>query len=210
MPRRPPHRRRIGRVAAHLSAAVAVEVDPRTGMFLSDDPEDAAFREYCIEGAQRAKAMTNRGPLRLGPDGKVHPDIVAEYDKTGFYILESVVSDAEIAEMRSEFDALLENAPSGPGSDVDSHGNPVRFPRVYNYGNALADPSGGGPGGVHKLARPGDDPAITSEIVGRHQMKMREPTPHTDAPNKVMSQFMGPMAYMDSMVRFYCLKMTSS
>ena len=198
------HRRRLGRVAAHVCAAGEADVDPRTGMFLSDDPEDAAFREYCIQGSERAKALTNRGPLRLGPDGKVHPDIVAEYDRTGFYVLESVVAEDEIAEMRAEFEALLGNAPSAVDSAVDSRGNPVRFPQIYNYGDSLADPNGGGPGGVHRLAHPGDDPAVTEEpIVGRHQMKMRVPTPPPGAPSKVMSHFMGPMAYMDSLVRAY-------
>ena len=31
---------------------------------------------YCEEGTQRALRLKNRGPMRLGPDKKLHPDIL--------------------------------------------------------------------------------------------------------------------------------------
>jgi ectoine hydroxylase-related dioxygenase (phytanoyl-CoA dioxygenase family) len=201
-------RRRLARVAEHLrpcTAAATVE-DPHTGLLLrSDSAEDRRFHAYVVEGERRAREMTNRGPLRLDRDGKVHPDIIAEYDRTGFYVLESVVSHHEIEEVRAEFEEILANAPSQKGSAEDSRGRPVRFPQLYSFSSPLTDPAGGGPSGVHKIAFPGDDPAITAEIVGRHQMKMREPKlpPRSDVPRKVLNQFSGPMAYMDSLVRAF-------
>ena len=55
--------------------------------------------------------MTNRGPLRLGRDGRPHPDILEEYNRAGFYVLEGAVARAEVGEMRAEFEELIANAP---------------------------------------------------------------------------------------------------
>ena len=42
-------------------------------------PEEAAMQAYLAAGAERARTLGNRGPVRFGPDGKIHPDILAAY-----------------------------------------------------------------------------------------------------------------------------------
>ena len=50
--------------------------------------ESAAMAAYLQEGEKRAFTLGNRGPLRYGPDGKLHPDILASYWKNGFYVVD--------------------------------------------------------------------------------------------------------------------------
>ena len=42
--------------------------------------------DYVAAGIDRANSLGNRGPLKLGADGKLTPDILAAYERTGFYI----------------------------------------------------------------------------------------------------------------------------
>ena len=50
-----------------------------------------AMVEYIADGTRRAYALGNRGPIRMGADGKLHRDILDAYWKLGFYIFEGVV-----------------------------------------------------------------------------------------------------------------------
>ena len=69
---RRPTQRRVGAICAHVCAATESV----------HDVEDEEARQqrlhlaYCAEGTQRALRLENRGPMRLGPDKKLHPDIL--------------------------------------------------------------------------------------------------------------------------------------
>ena len=56
-------------------------------------------------------ALGNRGPFRRDADGRVARDIIEAYKRTGFYVLESLVSQEELRELQDEFETLLDNAP---------------------------------------------------------------------------------------------------
>ena len=149
-----------------------------------------------------------RAPLSgLGPAQPLTMRITAaaQYQATGFYVIEGAVGPDEIREMQEEFEDILANQPAAKGSDVDARGRPVRYPQRYHYSDAMSDPAGGGDSGVFNLARPGDDLSVTEQRTGRHQMKMREPRPPPHAPRKVLANWGSPMQYADSdtLVRAY-------
>ena len=52
--------------------------------------------DYVNEGVQRAQELGNRGPVRFDAAGKLHPDILEAYWRTGFYVFENLVDQAEI------------------------------------------------------------------------------------------------------------------
>ena len=54
-----------------------------------------AMADYFAAGEARALALGNRGPLRLEPDGRLAPDIVAAYERVGFYVFEGAIAPAE-------------------------------------------------------------------------------------------------------------------
>ena len=68
--------------------------------------------QYVAEGISRAKALGNRGPLKLDSNGKLKPDILAAYDRTGFYIFEGAIKQDEIDLLRADMEWLLDRAPS--------------------------------------------------------------------------------------------------
>ena len=82
----------------------------------------ARMAEYLKAGEARARAIGNKGPVRFGPDGKLHADIVDAYWKHGFYIFEGVVDAAEIEELRADAMTMLERAPATPGAALDAKG----------------------------------------------------------------------------------------
>jgi hypothetical protein len=102
---------------------------------------------YAAAGEARARSLGNKGPIRFGSDGHLHPDIVAAYWRHGFYIFEGIVSPAEVAELRQDAADMLERAPVRPGAMVDAQGRPAlgrdwaRDP--YSFIRPLSDPWGG-------------------------------------------------------------------
>ena len=60
--------------------------------------------QYVADGVTRAKALGNRGPLTLGANGKLTPDIIEAYERTGFYIFEGAIKQAEIDLLRADMD----------------------------------------------------------------------------------------------------------
>ena len=60
-----------------------------------------AMAEYFAAGRQRARALGNRGPIRMGTDGKLHSDILDAYCKHGFYVFEGVVDFEELVELKT-------------------------------------------------------------------------------------------------------------
>ena len=129
----------------------------------------AAMADYMREGEARAAAIGNRGPVRLGPDGKLHPDILAAYWRHGYYVFEGVIDAGELAELRADADEMIDRAPVRPGAEVDAKGRPAlgrdyaREP--YTLVKPLSDPWGG-----------------TDKLNGRHPHRMEQPAADADAP----------------------------
>ena len=146
--------------------------------------------DYFRIGKARAYALGNRGPLRSTADGAVHPDILTAYWRHGFYVLEGVLGDEELADLNTELAALLDRAPAGPDTDLDRHGRrafgDAFTSPVFAFGKPLSDPYGG-----------------TAANYGRHPAKMSEPTPADDAPAHTVYFINGILQVMDSCLRLY-------
>ncbi len=133
----------------------------------------ATAAAYLKAGEERARALANRGPVRFGADGGLHPDILEAYWKHGFYVFEGVVGAAELDELRADADMMIGRAPVRPGADVDAEGRPAlgrdyaRDP--YTLVKPLSDPWGG-----------------TDKLNGRHPHRMTQPRPDADAPDYVV------------------------
>ena len=61
----------------------------------------ADMADYLAGGERRARQVDNRGPVRLGEGGRLHPDIVDAYWEQGFYVFEGVVGEQELDELRA-------------------------------------------------------------------------------------------------------------
>ena len=149
-----------------------------------------AAEAYYRAGEARANALGNRGPIRFGADGALHPDIASAYSRTGFYVFEGALGECEVAELRAELADVLEKAPIAPGAAVDRHGRPA-FGRdctipLFTFGRPLSDPYGG-----------------TDKNNGRHPAKMAEPTPAADAPAQTIYFIYGILQALDSCLRLY-------
>jgi hypothetical protein len=146
--------------------------------------------EYIADGTRRAYALGNRGPIRMGADGKLHRDILDAYWKLGFYVFEGVVGTDELAELRADVDRMLACAPATPESAYDAKGRPAfgrEFKRPpYRFAKPLSDPLGG-----------------TSKNKGRHPVKMHEAVASADAPAHTIENLLGNLQLMDSALRLY-------
>lgn len=166
---------------------------------MSDGPETAslsaaehaeAMSDYIRIGEARAYALGNRGPIKLGADGKLAADILEAYWKHGFYVFEKVVGADELAELRRDVDRVLEHAPVNPEADTDRNGRPS-FGREFKkspfrFAKPLSDPLGG-----------------TTKNKGRHPVKMLGPKPTKDAPEWTVQLLDGNLQLMDSCLRLY-------
>lgn len=150
----------------------------------------ARMADYLKAGEERARAIGNKGPVRFGPDGKLHPDIVAAYWKHGFYIFEGVLDTAEVEALRADAQNMLERAPVAPGAALDAKGRPAmgrdwaREP--YTFIKPLSDPWGG-----------------TDKLNGRHPTKMAEAKADSDAPEHVVFLMYGMCMGMPAGLRVY-------
>ena len=146
--------------------------------------------DYVNEGVQRAQELGNRGPVRFDAAGKLHPDILEAYWRTGFYVFENLVDQAEIQLPRNEIDDLLQRAPIDNGATEDAHGRPA-------FGQQFARPT-------YSLIRPLSDPwGGTDKLNGRHPTQMTQPESAQDAPRKVVFLMSGMCQIMDSGLRLY-------
>ena len=149
-----------------------------------------AMAQYFAAGTRRANALGNRGPIRMGVDGKLHHDILDAYWQYGFYVFEDVVDTVELAELRADVERMLDRAPVTPDAECDARGRPAfgtEFERPpYRYAKPLSDPLGG-----------------TSQNKGRHPVKMHEAMPPNDAPAKIVELLYGNLQLMDSTLRLY-------
>ncbi len=152
--------------------------------------EEAAMRDYLREGERRAYALGNRGPIRFTPDGKVHPDILEAYWRTGFYVFEDVLGGEELAEIEADFKNLLERLPKEKGSPVDRHGRPALGAdckaQTLFWSRPLGDPFGG-----------------TELANGRHPVKMFEPKARADAPQEIVYLILGSLQFLETQLRVY-------
>ena len=149
-----------------------------------------AMSRYMREGQRRAVALGNRGPLRLNNDGTIHDDILSAYWEHGFYVLEDVIEDGELGELRTDIQHLFDRAPVHRGAEVDRNGNPAfgkQYSRdTYTWIPPLSDPVGG-----------------TQRNGGRHPTKMVEPAAPADAPEEVIYMMFGMCQAMDAGLRLY-------
>lgn len=142
---------------------------------------------YLDEGAARARALGNRGPLRFDASGRPAPEILEAYHETGFYVFEGVVDGDELAEIDGDLTALLERTPHTEGAATDRRGLPLDADAVLPqllWARPLADPWGG-----------------TSLLNGRHQVRMEEPEPDAEAPDKAIFLMLGLYEVMGSIFR---------
>jgi hypothetical protein len=150
----------------------------------------ASMVDYMHAGEQLAADIGNRGPVRFGPGGKLHPDILAAFQLHGFYVFEGVVSAEEIEELRAGANNMIERAPVRRDANVDAQGRPAlgqdyaRNP--YTLIRPLADPWGG-----------------TDLLNGRHPHQMNQPQASADAPEYVVFLMHGMCQAMESGLRLY-------
>ena len=145
---------------------------------------------YVDAGLERAAHLNNRGPVRFDQSGKLTPDILEAFQRTGFYVFEGLVDHAEVELLRNDMMDLLDRAPIDNGATVDHRGQPA-------FGQEFSRP-------VYSLIRPLSDPwGGTTLLNGRHQTQMTQPTAAIDAPEKVVFLMGGMCQIMDSGLRLY-------
>lgn len=146
--------------------------------------------DYAEAGRRRGIEFGNRGPLRFDESGRLHPAILEAYHRHGFYVLEGVVGEAELAELRADVADMIERAPVRAGADVDVHGRPA-LGRDH-----VIDP--------YLLIRPLSDPwGGTAKLGGRHPTKMSEPEPDAVIDRDVVHLMFGMCRTMPSALRLY-------
>jgi hypothetical protein len=149
---------------------------------------EGAMQAYFREGEARARALDNRGPIRVAEDGSVHPDILNAYRRYGFYVFEGVIQPRELAELEADYLDLMERVPVAEGAALDRHGRPAlgadRAQPMVHWVRPLSDPYGG-----------------TDLAKGRHSVRMVEPEPAADLPEKVVFIITSPLEYSDAYLR---------
>ncbi|KAF0100970.1 MAG: phytanoyl-CoA dioxygenase [Rhodospirillaceae bacterium] len=157
---------------------------------LTAEDHARVMAEYSRAGEARARALGNRGPIRLDADGRLAQDILDAYWTHGFYVFEGVAGPEELAELRADVDAILERAPVEPGAAVDRNGRPAFGEGVlkppYRWAKPLSDPLGG-----------------TTKNNGRHPVAMSQPTLSEDAPAWTVELLDGNLYLMNAAFRLY-------
>lgn len=148
---------------------------------------EGSLEGYLEQGAARARALGNRGPLRLDAEGQLAPEIVAAYRETGFYVFEGVLDARELRELDEELTALLDRTPRTEGAACDRRGRALReeegMPQLL-WARPLSDPWGG-----------------TELLNGRHPVRMEEPAPAADVPETSIFLMLGLFEAMGSALR---------
>ncbi len=149
-----------------------------------------SMKAYQQAGVRLAAEIGNKGPIRFGDDGTLHPDIVAAYWQHGYYIFEGVVGQEELAELRDGCMDMLERAPVRKGADVDAKGHPAFGQDLgraaYYMTKPLSDPHGG-----------------TSDLGSRHPTQMSQPLPDAEAPAEVVLRMYGMCQAIPAALRVY-------
>ena len=161
-----------------------------THVTLSAEDHKQSMASYIAEGVERAMAVDNRGPVKFDAEGKLDREILDAYWEHGFYILEGVVGEAELAELRADVERMLDGAPIHPKSETDVQGRPAigrEFGREpYRWARPLSDPLGG-----------------TTKNKGRHPTPMHEAVPESGSPKWTVQNLHGNLHLMDSTLRLY-------
>jgi len=152
--------------------------------------QEVAMQAYCSEGLRRAMALGNRGPIRFDAQGRLHPDILDAYWRTGFYVFEGVLKDDELADIEADIQDIRRRLPVDRNATLDSAGRPAlgvghKAPTLF-WSKPLGDPFGG-----------------TDLANGRHQVKMYEPDPAADAPREVVYLLLGTLQFSEAHLRLY-------
>ena len=146
--------------------------------------------DYFSDGARRAHALPNRGPLEFTEDGQPHPDILEAYWRYGFYVLDGVLDADEVECLVADFDSVMARAPAHEGAELDARGRPSidrEFERAtFQFARPLSDPMG-----------------ATDAAGGRYPVKMTEFEAPPDAPEQVVLQISGSLQMMDANLRLY-------
>ena len=146
--------------------------------------------EYMTQGAHRAHAIDNRGPIDRTRAGAIDPEILNSYWQHGFYIFENVFGEEELRDLETDFLNIMERLPTHQGSSVDAKNRPAlaascEAENLY-WSKPLGDPWGG-----------------TSFGQGRHAVKMDEPIPSLDAPKEIVFLLIGSLQFSDACLRAY-------
>ena len=146
--------------------------------------------EYAREREAQVAGLGVRGSLKLGPDGRLHPDILNAYTEHGFYILENVIELDEVLELRAAVEEVIERAPVRPRADVDALGRPAigRHHSIEPFllTKPLSDPWGG-----------------TNLLAGRHPTQMTQPEADSSAPEYIVHLIFGMCMLMPEALRLY-------
>src|SRR6185437_5098468 len=123
-------------------------------------------------------------------DGRIHPDILEAYWRTGFYVFANVIDAEELADIEAGMKDVLRRLPREKGATVDAEGRPAlgagsKAPALF-WSRPLADPFGG-----------------TDLANGRHPVKMYEPKPDDAAPKEVVYLILGSLQFADAALRLY-------
>ena len=153
----------------------------------ADESDMVAYRE---RGTTRALELDNRGPIRFGDDGRLHPEIMDSYSRNGFYVFTGVLEEQELKEIDADVAAMLERSPVSKAAEVDKICNPALGAglkaRNISWVRPLSDPLGG-----------------TDASYGRHEAKLSEPAPPAEAPDHVVQLFLGSLQFSDACLRLY-------
>lgn len=151
---------------------------------------ETVMADYLRDGERRARAIGNRGPVRFDADGNLHPEILDAYLEHGFYVLEGVIDERELTELRVDIENMVDRAPVRRGADVDASGRPALGRdyaiEPYLFIKPLSDPWGG-----------------TKLLAGRHQTQMTQPRPDPDAPEEVVHLMFGMCQAAPAALRLY-------
>ena len=149
-----------------------------------------ALQRYMQQGEALATQLGNRGPVRFKHGTTLADEILDAYWEHGFYVLENVIDDAELDELRTDMASVLARAPVRRDAQTDAEGRPALGPEfkkpTFTFIKPLSDPVGG-----------------TNLVGGRHPAKMVEPQPAKDAPEEVVHMAYGMCQTMESGLRLY-------
>ena len=152
--------------------------------------EADAMRAYLLEGQEKALAMNNRGPIVFENDGLLSQDIVAAYEKYGFYIFTDVLDAEELEDIKADLEQLKKRFPTAPGELTAADGSPALGADCSTltllWSKSLGDPLGG-----------------TELANGRHQVKLYEPKAADDAPEFAPFLLLGSLQFSEACLRVY-------
>ena len=163
---------------------------PRNETTITYGAHEAAMQAYLQAGHDKAFRLGNRGPIRFGPDGRIHPDILEAYWRCGFYVFEQVLQVGELAEIERDLKNILDRLPTHPGAALDHKGRPALAAdckaSTLFWSKPLGDPAGG-----------------TSFANGRHPVKMFEPKAADTAPADIVYLILGTLQFSEAALRVY-------